>query len=152
MHLCEGPETGEIWSLTWQPVGKATGSYRVAHGFGYTRAEAKVEDIDSSVLFFVPLDDDQEIWRTSLKNTSGRARKLSLYAYVELALGHALVDLINQCDDQHFNRSHFDQTLNALFSYKNLLGYPTKRHSSRRTKEWDQWTFFTSEPVEGMKP
>jgi cellobiose phosphorylase len=100
-------ETGETWSLTWQPVGKSPESYRVAHGFGYTRAEASVSGIDSSVLFFVPQDDDQEIWKTLLTNKSGKTRKLSVYGYVELALGHALVDLINQCDDQHFNRAHF---------------------------------------------
>jgi len=137
-------ETGEIWSLTWQPVGRHAEAYKVAHGFGYTRAEANVKGIESSVLFFVPQDDEQEIWRTSLKNTSGKTRKLSLYAYVELALGHALVDLINQCDDQHFNRSYFDPSLNTVFSTKTYWVTQTKGTQLQENKEWDQWTFFTS--------
>ncbi|MBK7211738.1 MAG: glycosyl transferase family 36 [Bacteroidales bacterium] len=136
-------ESGEVWSLTWQPVGKHADSYTVAHGFGYTRAESNVDGIESSVLFFVPQDDDQEIWKAKLKNNSGKPRKLAVYGYVELALGHALVDLINQCDDQHFNRSHFEKDLNALFSTKTYWVTQTKGTQQQENKEWDQWTFFT---------
>ncbi len=141
-------ETGEIWSLTWQPVGKSHEAYTVAHGFGYTRAEASINGIESSVLFFVPQDDDQEIWKTILTNKTGKTRKLSVYGYVELALGHALVDLINQCDDQHFNRSHFEEKHNALFSTKTYWVTQTKGTQQQENKEWDQWTFFTvNKPV-----
>lgn len=145
-------ETGEVWSLTWQPIGKHPESYTVAHGFGYTRAEASVDGIDSSVLFFVPLDDDQEIWKTVLTNKSGKPRKLSIYGYVELALGHALVDLINQCDDQHFNRAHFEKDLNTLFSTKTYWVTESKGTQQQENKEWDQWTFFTvNKPVVGYE-
>ena len=141
-------ETGEIWSLTWQPVGKSPEAYKVAHGFGYTRAEAIVSGIESTVQFFVPQQDDQEIWNTILTNKSGKTRKLSVYGYVELALGHALVDLINQCDDQHFNRSYFDEKHNALFSTKTYWVTQTKGTQQQENKEWDQWTFFTvNKPV-----
>ena len=145
-------ETGEVWSLTWQPVGKHLESYKLAHGFGYTRSEALIKGIDSSVLFFVPKDDDQEIWSAKLKNSSGRKRNLSVYSYTELALGHALVDLINQCDDQHFNRSYFDKENNALFSTKTYWVTQTKGTQQQENKEWDQWTFFTvNHPVAGYE-
>jgi cellobiose phosphorylase len=145
-------ETGEVWSLTWQPVGKHPEAYTVAHGFGYTRAEASVNGINSTVLFFVPLNDDQELWKTTLRNTSDKLRKLSVYGYVELALGHALVDLINQCDDQHFNRAHFDKDLNALFSTKTYWVTESKGTQQQENKEWDQWTFFTvNQPVTGFE-
>jgi cellobiose phosphorylase len=145
-------DTGEIWSLTWQPVGKSPESYKMAHGFGYSRAEAKVNEISSEVLFFVPLDDDQEIWKAKLKNDSSKPRNLSIYGYVELALGHALVDLINQCDDQHFNRSHFDKELNSIFSTKTYWVTQTKGTQQQENKEWDQWTYFTvNKPVVGYE-
>jgi len=145
-------ETGEIWSLTWQPVGKSHEAYTVAHGFGYTRAEASVNGIDSSVLFFVPQEDDQEIWKALLTNKSSKTRKLSVYGYVELALGHALVDLINQCDDQHFNRAHFEESHNALFSTKTYWVTQTKGTQQQENKEWDQWTFFTvNKPVKAFE-
>ena len=145
-------DSGEIWSLTWQPVGKHLECYKLAHGFGYTRAEANVSSIESNVLFFVPQDDDQEIWNTVLKNNSNKKRNLSVYAYCELALGHALVDLINQCDDQHFNRSFFDKELNSIFSTKTYWVTQTKGTQQQENKEWDQYTFFTvNEPAAGYE-
>jgi len=136
-------DSGQVWSLTWQPVGRDAEAYRVAHGFGYTRAEAAVEGIASSVLFFVPPDEDREVWRVRLKNEGTRPRRLSIYGYVEFALGHALVDLINQCDDQHFNRVHFDPELNALFATKTYWVTETRGTQHQENKEWDQWAFFT---------
>jgi cellobiose phosphorylase len=137
-------DSGEVWSLTWQPVGREPSSaYRAAHGFGYTRAEAEVEGIGSSIVFFVPLDDEREIWKAVLTNRSGRRRWLAVVGYVELALGHALVDLINQCDDQHFNRVRFDKDLDALFATKTYWVTETRGTQHQENKEWDRWAYFT---------
>ncbi|MDD8027896.1 MAG: glycosyl transferase family 36 [Acidobacteriota bacterium] len=136
-------DTDALWSLTWQPVGRDVTAYRAAHGFGYTRVEAEVEGLASSLLFLVPPDDDREIWRARLTNRSGRPRRLSVVGYVEFALGHALVDLINQCDDQHFNRVHFDRARNALFATKTYWVTETGGTQQQENKEWDQWAFFT---------
>ena len=136
-------DTGETWSLTWQPVGRGpVSAYRVAHGFGYTRAEAEVGGIASEAVFFVPVDDDREIWRATLRNASGRARRLEVTGYVEFALGHALVDLVNQCDDQHFNRVRFDRDLDALFATKTYWVTGTRGTQHQENKEWDRWAFF----------
>jgi cellobiose phosphorylase len=140
----EDRDSGEVWSLTWQPVGHEPASdYRVAHGFGYTRAEADVAGIRSSVVFFVPADDDREIWKATLRNASGRRRRLAVTGYVEFALGHALVDLINQCDDQHFNRVRFEKGLDALFATKTYWVTETRGTQHQENKEWDRWAFFT---------
>jgi len=136
-------DSGEMWSLTWQPVGREASAYRVAHGFGYTRAEAEVAGIASSVLYFVPRDDDREIWKAVLTNTSRQVRRLAVVGYVEFALGHALVDLINQCDDQHFNRVHFERELNTLFATKTYWVTETRGTQHQENKEWDRWAFFT---------
>jgi cellobiose phosphorylase len=136
-------DSGEIWSLTWQPVARSAAAYRVSHGFGYTRAESEVEGIAASVLFFVPPDDDREIWKATLRNTSERSRRLSVVGYVEFALGHALIDLINQCDDQHFNRVCFDRDLNALFATKTYWVTESRGTQQQENKEWDRWAFFT---------
>lgn len=136
-------DSGEMWSLTWQPVGKHLEKYRVAHGFGYTRVESEIESIQSELLFFVPRTDNREIWKSKLTNTSDRKRRLKITGYVEFALGHALVDLINQCDDQHFNRAHLDKELNALFATKTYWVTQTRGTQQQENKEWDQWAFFT---------
>jgi cellobiose phosphorylase len=136
-------DSGEMWSLTWQPVGKQVEKYRVAHGFGYTRVESEIEGIQSELLFFVPRTDNREIWKSVLTNTTDRKRRLKITGYVEFALGHALVDLINQCDDQHFNRAHLDKDLNTLFATKTYWVTQTRGTQQQENKEWDQWAFFT---------
>lgn len=141
-------DSGAIWSLTWQPVGRKREAYRVRHGFGYTRVEADIEGINSDLLYFVPPTDHLEIWQALLRNDSGRPRRLSVYGYVEFALGHAMVDLINQCDDQHFNRVHFDPAVRGLFATKTYWVTQTRGTQHQENKEWDQWAFFTvNQPV-----
>ena len=137
-------ETGETWSLTWQPVGRNLEAYQVIHGFGYTKVKSKILDVSSSVTFFVPSDENLEIWRTVLKNESDKVRKLSIFGYVEFCLGHAFVDLINQCDDQHFNRVHFDKEQNSILATKTYWVTENSGTQQQENKSWDQWAYFTA--------
>jgi cellobiose phosphorylase len=136
-------DNSEIWSLSWQPVGKNPEAYKATHGFGYTHIDSEINQIKSSVLYFVPQDDNREIWKATIKNNSTKKRCLSIYGYVELALGHGLIDLINQCDDQHFNRVYFDKKTNSLFATKTYWVTQTSGTQQQENKEWNQWVFFT---------
>jgi cellobiose phosphorylase len=136
-------DAGEYWSLSWQPVGKNPESYKVTHGFGYTRIDSEIEKIESSVLYFVPLNDNREIWKTTLKNNSSKVRKLSIFGYVEFALGHGMIDIINQCDDQHFNRVYFDKKVNSLFATKTYWVTNSNGTQQQENQEWDRWAYFT---------
>lgn len=145
-------DTKDFWSLSWQPVGKDPLSYKAIHGFGYTRIESALNGIAANVTYFVPADDDQEIWLAQLTNKSSKSRKLSLYGYVEFALGHALIDIINQCDDQHFNRVNFNKKLNTLFATKTYWVTESKGTQQQENKEWDQWAFFTvNSPIQNYE-
>ena len=136
-------DTKEIWSLSWQPVGKNPENYKAVHGFGYTKIEADINKIESSVLYFVPLDDNREIWKATLTNKSNKKRHLSIFGYVEFALGHGLIDIINQCDDQHFNRVYFDKKNNSLFATKTYWVTQSSGTQQQENQEWDQWAYFT---------
>ncbi|MBN2281015.1 MAG: glycosyl transferase family 36 [Candidatus Marinimicrobia bacterium] len=135
-------DTSEYWSLTWQPTNRDVDQYQVIHGFGYTKALSEINNIKGEVTFFVPRTDNQEIWKVSLNNLSNQKRCLSVYGYVEFSLGHGHVDLINQCDDQHFNRLNFDRELNTLFATKTywVTGGSTQQQEN---KSWDRYAFFT---------
>ncbi|MFO7446448.1 MAG: glycosyl transferase family 36 [Ignavibacteriaceae bacterium] len=137
-------DSKDFWSLTWQPVGKNPEAYKAVHGFGYTRIESDIDNIESSVLYFVPQNDNREIWKAVIKNKSDKKRSLSVYGYVELALGHGLVDIINQCDDQHFNRVYFDKKNNSIFATKTYWITNSNGTQQQENQEWDQWVFFTA--------
>jgi cellobiose phosphorylase len=136
-------DTNEMWSLSWQPVGKSPEAYKAVHGFGYTRIDSEISKINSSVLFFVPLNDSREIWKAVITNNSDKKRHLSIYGYVEFALGHGLIDIINQCDDQHFNRVYFDKKTNSLFATKTYWVTNSNGTQQQENQEWDRWAFFT---------
>ncbi|NLW56038.1 MAG: N,N'-diacetylchitobiose phosphorylase, partial [Firmicutes bacterium] len=89
-------DTGEYWSLSWQPVGldlnKAT--YQCRHGLSYTKFFCAYQGIAAEQLLFIPVDDDVELWDVKIKNNSGQTRHLSVFSYVEFSFHH--IDIDNQ--------------------------------------------------------
>jgi len=79
-------ETGQIWTPTALPI-RTFGSYVARHGFGYSSFQHSAHGIAAEMVQFVPLDDPVKITRLTLRNTSGRARKLVVTAYAEWVLG-----------------------------------------------------------------
>ena len=141
---------GHYWSPTWQPMMRPLADFECRHGLYYTRISSRCEGIDASILYFVPADDDLEIWQVTLKNSSSAKRELDIFAYDELALGHALVDLINQPNDQHFNDVHFDREREILLASKRYWVTYAGATVKQANQAWDRYVFFASSlPVTG---
>ncbi len=86
-------ETGEYWSPTWQPVLKALDFYEARHGMGYTTIKSSYQGIETEITYFIPDGKKYEIWNGRIKNTSGKARKLKLFSYMEFSHLGAEVDI-----------------------------------------------------------
>ncbi len=80
-------ESGELWGPTALPIREQTGRYVIRHGQGYSRFEHVSHGIALELLQLVPLDDPIKVSRLTLTNQSGRARRVSVTAYVEWVLG-----------------------------------------------------------------
>jgi N,N'-diacetylchitobiose phosphorylase len=87
-------DTGEYWSLSWQPVGKslAQASYQCRHGLSYSKFSCNYQGIQGEQLIFIPVDDDVELWDIRLQNNSNRTRRLSVFSYVEFSFQHIAID------------------------------------------------------------
>ncbi|MDZ4394618.1 GH36-type glycosyl hydrolase domain-containing protein [Cypionkella sp.] len=79
-------ETGQTWTPTALPI-RTKGSYTARHGFGYSRFQHTSNGIEADMVQFVPLDAPVKITRLTLRNTTDRARRLSVTAYAEWVLG-----------------------------------------------------------------
>ncbi len=94
--------SSDFWSATWQPVltpfaGKPRGQkaygYECRHGMGYTRIASSYRGIKTDATYFVPLNENLEVWKFTIKNTSGSTRHLSVFTYVEFCLWNAVMDM-----------------------------------------------------------
>ena len=87
-------ETGEFWSISWQPTGKdlSKAKYECRHGLSYSKFSCDYQGIRASQLIFIPVAQDVELWDVNLSNTSGKARQLSIFSYVEFSYHHIEID------------------------------------------------------------
>jgi cellobiose phosphorylase len=88
-------ETGEYWSPSWQPVQRDLEEYRCRHGLGYTVISSRRLGVHAETLYFVPLSENLEVWRTRLTNETDVPRRLSLFSAVEFCLWDAQDDATN---------------------------------------------------------
>ena len=84
-----------IWNPGWQPTKTDLDFYECCHGLGYSRFTGKKKNLQASVLFFVPLEDNCEIQWLHLKNDGDASKTFSLFSYVEWCLWNADDDMKN---------------------------------------------------------
>ena len=84
-----------IWNPGWKPTKTELDSYECRHGIGYSRFISSKNDIQASVLAFVPMNDICEINQVKLTNNSSSVKTLSLFSYVEWCLWNADDDMKN---------------------------------------------------------
>ena len=80
-------DTGEVWGPTALPIRVEESTYIARHGAGYSGFEHVHDGIQLKLVQFVPLDEHLKVSVLTLENRSGRARRLSVTAYAEWALG-----------------------------------------------------------------
>jgi len=87
-------DTGEYWSLSWQPTGKdlTQARYQCRHGLSYSLFSCDYQGIQGEQLLFIPVEDDVELWDVRLRNTGEHKRHLSLFSYVEFSYQHIEID------------------------------------------------------------
>lgn len=133
------------WSLSWQPTAHTCDFYECRVGMGYQTIRTLYRDIMSEITYLVPLDDDLEIWFVKIRNESPHTKYLQVFSYVELCLGHALVDLINQPNDQHFNIAHFVHEDNAIYATKSYWVTHRGVSVAQPNQAWDRYVVFTTD-------
>jgi cellobiose phosphorylase len=87
--------TGEFWAPSWQPTRGDLEDYRCRHGLGYTIIGSRRAGIDVETLFFVPVGETLEIWRTRIRNGRDVPATLSIFSAVEFCLWDARDDATN---------------------------------------------------------
>ncbi|MDR2808771.1 MAG: N,N'-diacetylchitobiose phosphorylase [Spirochaetaceae bacterium] len=87
-------ESGEYWSISWQPVAKPLDQarYSCRHGLSYTTYRCEYQGIVGEQTLFIPIGEPVELWDVSIKNNSQKARSLSIFSYVEFSYHNIRMD------------------------------------------------------------
>jgi len=88
-------ESRAFWSPSWQPTRHELENYTCRHGMGYTIIGSSYGGIDAQTNYFVPLDEDLEIWRLTITNQRSRRALVSVFSSIEFCLWDAQDDATN---------------------------------------------------------
>ena len=87
-------ESGDYWTISWQPVGKPLdkAKYSCRHGMSYSVYACEYSGIKAEQTLVIPRGEAAELWDVKLKNEDGRPRKLSIFSYCEFSFHHIEMD------------------------------------------------------------
>ncbi|HEY8439395.1 MAG TPA: glucoamylase family protein, partial [Candidatus Limnocylindrales bacterium] len=95
-------DSGEVWTPTALPIRLDDATYVARHGAGYSRFQVAHAGVHLDLLQLVPIDQPLKMSVLTIENRSSRARRLSVTAYAEWALGssrgdnaHRIVTLVD---------------------------------------------------------
>ena len=92
-YIKEG--SSSAWSPGWKPCKTPLDFYECRHGMGYTRITGRRNQVEASVLFFVPLGKWCEVQKLTLTNQSQEVKRLKLFSFEEWCLWNAATDMEN---------------------------------------------------------
>ncbi|WP_024286131.1 GH36-type glycosyl hydrolase domain-containing protein [Cellulomonas sp. KRMCY2] len=86
---------GDVWTPSWLPVKADLDHFETRHGLGYTRITGERGGVRVESLYFVPVDENAEVQRVTITNTSDAAKSLAAFSFAEFCLWNAQDDQTN---------------------------------------------------------
>ncbi len=138
-------DSGDLWSLSPAPAWAPFDSFACRHGFGYTAFETSRSGIDGTWTLFCHANEPAEIWRVSLRNASGRPRRLLLCGVLEWCCGVAPSP--RREFGKLFLETKFDGDRRAIVARNHMWDVPSERFGHWNTSFPFVSAFSTSEEV-----
>ncbi|MBN2572260.1 MAG: glycosyl transferase family 36, partial [Ignavibacteriales bacterium] len=150
--LIKDVDNKKYHSLSWAPtIDLKYKKYECRHGQGYTKISTEFNNLLGELTYFVPEDTNAEVWRVKLKNLSKKKRNLEIYSFIELMMGNALNDIINQPNDKHFTEIKFNKKNQALVATRRYWVLNKKVSVTQPNIDWKYNVLFTSTlPISGF--
>ncbi len=88
-------DAGQFWSPSWQPTRHNLENYSCRHGMGYSIIGSTYKGIEAHTKYFVPMDENLEIWQLTVTNHRPAPAALSVFSSIEFCLWDAQDDSTN---------------------------------------------------------
>ena len=110
-------DTGEFWTVNWEPVLRQPDKYECVHGLGYTTISSTTDGIASRFRIFVPKGKDPvELWTLTTTNSTQRKRRLSIFVYNQMQFRFKWG--FDSYGDMLFRSATFSREQNAVVASK----------------------------------
>jgi cellobiose phosphorylase len=138
--------SGDFWSPSWMPTQSQLDAFECRHGMGYSTISGKKDGIAASTRYFVPLDENLEIWQVTLANERLAAAEISVFSSVEFCLWEANDDATNF--QRNFNTGEVEVEDGVIYhktEYRERRNHfawfacSGRWRSSARTSAWRGW-------------
>ncbi len=83
-------ETAEVWSVPLGPVQAEPDDFEFSIGRGDLTWRVVAHEVEVTLRVVIPRDEVAELWTVSVRDLSGRRRKLSLYSYFPIESARAM--------------------------------------------------------------
>jgi cyclic beta-1,2-glucan synthetase len=130
-------DSNAAWSPTASPMPNAA-AYVTRHGFGYSIFEHSAHDIETTLTEYVAPSDPIRISRLRIRNSANTARRLSMTAYLEWALGPSranapqVITELDHVTGALFANNRWAQVFAARTAFADLRGVQTSWTGDRR--------------------
>ena len=88
-------DSGSVWNPGWKPVKAKLDAYECRHGLGYSRILGRKDGLEVESLFFVPPQENLELWKVTVRNKSAKPKSPKIYSFQEFCFYEALNDMTN---------------------------------------------------------
>ncbi len=120
-------ETGEIFSAPHEPVRAEYEDFTFSQGQSDISWQVRFSGIEITMQLSLPKEDTLELWKISVKNFSGRPRKLSVYPY--FTIGY--MSWMSQSAE--YNPSLKAIVATAITPYQQSSDYPKQKYFKDKT-------------------
>lgn len=111
-------KTRAYWSPTSEPVLNKPDSWMAAHGLGYTRFNAVMDNLRANLKYFIGKFENALVWNLTLTNESKEKKELDLFSFVEYGMMEYLREVSWVCYMKHQMSVYFNEDSKALiFKY-----------------------------------
>jgi cellobiose phosphorylase len=130
-------DSGEFWSPSWQPTRHELKDYSCRHGMGYSVIGSTYSGIEAHTRYFVPIDENLEIWQLTVTNHRDTKASISSFASIEFCLWDAQDDATNF--QRNFNTGQVEVEDGVIY------------HKTEYRERRDHFAWFAcSEPAAGF--
>ncbi len=141
-------DSGEYWSANWQPVCRNPVEWESRHGMGYTVVSSKYNRIWTEITYFVPLQDDLEIWWVRLRNDGEETRRLKLFDFMEWNMGNNAFKLLESSFSKLFDNVFFSK--GVIYATMRFWNVAVAGAQINPNTDWGKYAFFAvNQEVDG---